>query len=103
MYLVKKVYSQKKIITYYKPEIRGSLRDSLSMFDRLVDSTRLSLSYKSVIESLNILDHDYYLKITDQIISNDVSSVMLTINEIISNGFDVSSIYYGINLILEIC
>ena len=75
----------------------GSLRDSLSMFDRLVDSTELSLSYKSVIESLNILDHDYYLKITNQIISNDVSGVMLTIDEILSNGFDLHQFIMGLS------
>ncbi len=74
----------------------GSLRDSLSMFDRLVDSTDLSISYKSVIENLNILDHDYYLKITNQIISNDVSSVMLTINEILQNGFDAHQFIMGL-------
>jgi DNA polymerase III subunit gamma/tau len=74
----------------------GSLRDSLSMFDRLVDSTDLSISYKSVIENLNILDHDYYLKITNQIISNDVSSVMITINEILQNGFDAHQFIMGL-------
>lgn len=74
----------------------GSLRDSLSMFDRLVDSTDLSITYKSVIENLNILDHDYYLKITNQIISNDVSSVLLTINEILHNGFDAHQFIMGL-------
>ena len=74
----------------------GSLRDSLSMFDRLVDSTDLSLTYKSVIENLNILDHDYYLKITNQIIANDVSAVMLTINQILQNGFDAHQFIMGL-------
>ena len=74
----------------------GSLRDSLSMFDRLVDSTDLSITYKSVIENLNILDHDYYLKITNQIISNDVSSVLITINEILQNGFDAHQFIMGL-------
>ena len=74
----------------------GSLRDSLSMFDRLVDSTDLTLTYKSVIENLNILDHDYYLKITNQIIANDVSAVMLTINEILQNGFDAHQFIMGL-------
>ena len=74
----------------------GSLRDSLSMFDRLVDSTDLSITYKSVIENLNILDHDYYLKITNQIISNNVSSVLLTINEILQNGFDAHQFIMGL-------
>ena len=74
----------------------GSLRDSLSMFDRLVDSTDLTLTYKSVIDNLNILDHDYFLKITDQIIDNDISGVMLTINEILSNGFDAHQFIMGL-------
>jgi DNA polymerase III subunit gamma/tau len=74
----------------------GSLRDSLSMFDRLVDPSDLTLTYKSVIENLNILDHDYYLKITNQILDSDVSSVMLTINEILSNGFDAHQFIMGL-------
>ncbi len=75
----------------------GSLRDSLSIFDRLVDPSDLTLTYKSVIENLNILDHDYYLKITSQILDNDVSSVMLTINEILSNGFDAHQFIMGLS------
>jgi len=75
----------------------GSLRDSLSMFDRLVDSTNLTLTYKSVIENLNILDHDYYLKITNQIISEDISNVMLTFNEILMNGFDAHQFIMGLS------
>jgi len=75
----------------------GSLRDSLSMFDRLVNPSDLTLTYKSVIENLNILDHDYYLKITSQILDNDVSSVMLTINEILSNGFDAHQFIMGLS------
>jgi len=66
----------------------GSLRDSLSMFDRLVNASDLTLTYKSVIENLNILDHDYYLKMTDAIIKHDVSEVLLILNEILNNGFD---------------
>ena len=75
----------------------GSLRDSLSIFDRLVDPSDLTLTYKTVIENLNILDHDYYLKITSQILDNDVSSVMLTINEILSNGFDAHQFIMGLS------
>ena len=66
----------------------GSLRDSLSMFDRLVNASDLTLTYKSVIENLNILDHDYYLKMTDAIIKHNVSEVLLILNDILNNGFD---------------
>jgi len=90
------IQSEKDALNIIAQKSGGSLRDSLSLFDRLVDSSELTLSYKSVIENLNILDHDYYLKITRQIISNDVSGVMLTINEILSNGFDAHQFIMGL-------
>jgi len=65
----------------------GSLRDSLSIFDRLA-SFLDGITYKSVLENLNILDHDYYFKITDCILAHDISKGLLIFNEILDNGFD---------------
>ena len=91
------ISSEKDALHIIAQKSGGSLRDSLSIFDRLVDPSDLTLTYKSVIENLNILDHDYYLKITSQILDNDVSSVMLTINEILSNGFDAHQFIMGLS------
>jgi len=66
----------------------GALRDSLSLFDRLVSSSEKNLLYKDVIKHLNILDYDYYFKITDELFENNVSELFLIFDEIISNGFD---------------
>ena len=66
----------------------GALRDSLSLFDRLVSSSEKNLIYKDVIKHLNILDYDYYFKITDELFANNVSELFLIFDEIISNGFD---------------
>ena len=65
----------------------GSLRDSLSIFDRLASFSD-RVTYKSVIENLNILDHDYYFKITDSILAHDISKGLLIFNKILDNGFD---------------
>ena len=65
----------------------GSLRDSLSIFDRLASFSK-GITYKLVIENLNILDHDYYFKITNSILEQDISNVLLTFNIILENGFD---------------
>ena len=46
------------------------------------------ITYKSVIENLNILDHDYYFKITTSILEKDISNTLLIFNSIIDNGFD---------------
>ncbi|MBT6013210.1 MAG: DNA polymerase III subunit gamma/tau [Flavobacteriales bacterium] len=83
-----KIISEDDALHIIAQKSGGSLRDSLSMFDRLVNASDLTLTYKSVIENLNILDHDYYLKMTDAIIKHDVSEVLLILNEILNNGFD---------------
>ncbi|PKP49773.1 MAG: DNA polymerase III subunit gamma/tau [Bacteroidetes bacterium HGW-Bacteroidetes-11] len=66
----------------------GGLRDALSMFDQLVSYAGNKLTYKQVIENLNVLDHDYYFRITDYILQGNISQTLLTVNEIIDNGFD---------------
>ncbi|MFO8128640.1 MAG: DNA polymerase III subunit gamma/tau [Bacteroidales bacterium] len=66
----------------------GALRDALSIFDQLVSFAGKELNYQTVIENLNILDYDYYFRITEYILDKDIPNTLLTINEIISNGFD---------------
>ena len=66
----------------------GAMRDALSTFDRLVTFAGNNLTYKDAIANLNILDHDYYFKTTQQILTGDVSGILLTFNEVLSNGFN---------------
>jgi DNA polymerase-3 subunit gamma/tau len=66
----------------------GGLRDALSMFDQLVNSTGHDLTYKSVIENLNVLDFEFYFRITEALLTGNVSAALLTLNEVIENGFD---------------
>lgn len=66
----------------------GGLRDALSMFDQLVSYAGNVLTYKQVIENLNVLDHDYYFKVTHHILRGDISQTLLLLNEVIDNGFD---------------
>lgn len=73
----------------------GSLRDSLSIFDRLA-SFADRITYQHVIENLNILDHDYYFKITSSILSHDISNTLLIFNQILENGFDAHHFINGL-------
>lgn len=66
----------------------GAMRDSLSLFDRLVSFSDKQLTYKGVVEHLNILDYDYYFKVTDSLLKNDIKSLLNLFNEILDNGFD---------------
>ena len=74
----------------------GALRDSLSLFDRLVSFSDKTLQYQDVITHLNILDYDYYFKITDQLIENNISALLVSYNEIINNGFDGHNFINGL-------
>ena len=75
----------------------GAMRDSLSLFDRLVSVSDDKLLYNHVIDHLNILDYDYYFKITNQLILNDISSLIVTFDEIINNGFDGQNFINGLS------
>lgn len=66
----------------------GAMRDALSFFDQLVSFAGNNLTYATVTDHLNILDHTYYFKIMDQVIHQDTTGILLTFNEIIERGFD---------------
>lgn len=66
----------------------GAMRDALSIYDKIASSTAESITYKDVIENLNILDYDYFFKLTNACLQEDLSSLMLTFSGIIRLGFD---------------
>ena len=66
----------------------GALRDALSIFDQMVSFSGKSITYKDVIENLNVLDYDYYFQIVDHILHGNTSDILLILNDIISKGFE---------------
>jgi len=67
----------------------GGMRDALSMFDMISTfSPDRTISYAQVINNLHILDSDYYFKITDYILEEKASEILLVFNEILQKGFD---------------
>lgn len=74
----------------------GALRDGLSIFDRMVSFNQAKISYKDTLENLNILDYDYYFKVVDQALKQDIPSTLLTFNEILKKGFDGHNFMNGL-------
>lgn len=66
----------------------GALRDALSIFDQMVSFSGKNITYKDVIENLNVLDYDYYFKIVDDILQGNTTDILLLLNDIISKGFE---------------
>jgi DNA polymerase III subunit gamma/tau len=75
----------------------GALRDALSIFDQIVSLSGKKITYKDVIENLNVLDYEYYFKSVDGALMGDVSSVLLTFNEVLEKGFDGHNFISGLN------
>ena len=66
----------------------GCMRDALSLFDQMASFTQGDLTYNKVIESLNVLDYEYYFRLTDFILEKKVSQCLLLFNEILNKGFE---------------
>ena len=66
----------------------GGLRDALSIFDQLVSFTGHRLTYKDVVQNLNVLDHEHYFRITESLVSGDVPAALVEFNAILQQGFD---------------
>ncbi|WP_312791452.1 DNA polymerase III subunit gamma/tau [Sphingobacterium sp.] len=75
----------------------GGLRDALSMFDQIVSFSNKNVTYQAVIDNLNILDYDYYFKLTDSILAEDAAQTLLIFNEILNHGFDGSHFIAGLS------
>jgi DNA polymerase-3 subunit gamma/tau len=74
----------------------GGLRDALSLFDKIVSYAGKKVTYQDVITNLNILDHDYYFKITESFMVEDSSAVLNAFSEIINNGFEGEMFLLGL-------
>lgn len=74
----------------------GALRDALSIFDRIVAASGKTVTYADVIENLNILDYDYYFRVVDALLSEDVSQLLLIFDDILRKGFDADVFINGL-------
>jgi len=75
----------------------GAMRDALSIFDQVVSFSGNKITYQNVIENLNVLDYDYYFKLTDAFITHDISNALLLFNEILDKGFDAHHFINGLS------
>ncbi|MDX8339158.1 DNA polymerase III subunit gamma/tau [Draconibacterium sp. IB214405] len=66
----------------------GAMRDALSIFDQIVSFSGKKITYQDVITNLNVLDYDYYFRLVDEFMKNNVTEVLVIFNDILNHGFD---------------
>ncbi|GGG23112.1 DNA polymerase III subunit gamma/tau [Pontibacter amylolyticus] len=74
----------------------GALRDALSIFDQMVTFSGHNVTYRATVENLHILDYDYYFRLTDHLLTQNLSGALLLFDEILKNGFDAHNFLIGI-------
>lgn len=79
---------ESEALTIIAQKADGAMRDALSIYDQVISFSGKNISYEKVIENLNVLDYDYYFRLTDAFLSGDHSEALLIFNEILDKGFD---------------
>lgn len=74
----------------------GGMRDALSIFDQVVSYTGGNITYQTVIDNLNVLDYEYYFRLTDAILGGRVFDTLLILNDILNKGFDGQHVITGL-------
>ena len=82
------IQADKEALHIIAQKADGALRDGLSIFDRMTSFSGGTITYDSVIENLNVLDYDYYFKVVEAMVTEDLSRVLLIFDEIFKKGFD---------------
>jgi DNA polymerase-3 subunit gamma/tau len=74
----------------------GGMRDALSIFDQTASFTQGNITYRAVIENLNVLDYEYYFRLTNAILAGNVVDCLLILNDILNRGFEGQYIISGV-------
>lgn len=74
----------------------GGMRDALSVFDQAAGFCQGNITYKKVIEDLNVLDTDNYFNIIDLCLENKTAETMVLLDDIINKGFDGGHLINGL-------
>jgi DNA polymerase-3 subunit gamma/tau len=89
------IHAEPEALNIIAQKADGALRDALSIFDQMVSFSGKEITYKAVIENLNVLDYDYYFKMVDDMLRGDTNDILLTLNDIINKGFEPQHFIMG--------
>lgn len=82
------VEAEKQALHTIAQKADGGLRDALSIFDQLVSFSGKELTNEAVLKILNVLDHEHYFNMTEQLIHGDAPGALVAFNKVMAQGFD---------------
>lgn len=82
------IQAEKEALHTIAQKADGAMRDALTIFDKIASSTDKKITYKDVVANLNLLDYEYYFRMTDAFLREDIRQVFLMLHEVVRMGFD---------------
>lgn len=82
------VKAEKEALNVIAQKADGAMRDALSIFDQIVSFSGKDITYHDVIANLNVLDYDYYFRLVDHFLKNEVADSLMIFDDILNHGFD---------------
>lgn len=82
------VQAEREALHVIAQKSEGCMRDALSMMDRIAGFSNGNITYAQTIEHLNILDADVYFKLTDILLSKDISGALMMLDQVLQKGFE---------------
>jgi DNA polymerase III subunit gamma/tau len=82
------VTTEKEALNIIAQKADGAMRDALSIFDQIVSFSGKNITYQDVISNLNVLDYDYYFRLVEHFLKNEVPDVLMIFDDILNHGFD---------------
>ncbi len=89
------INAEKAALQVIAQKSEGCMRDALSIMDKIVSFTNGELNYQNTLEHLNILDADYYFKLMDCMLKQDLAGAMLLYDDINKKGFEGDLVLNG--------
>lgn len=74
----------------------GGLRDACSIYDQMAAYTQGNITKNAVIESLHVLDYDYYFQLTEAFLNQDFAQILILLDNILTKGFDFQNVLVGL-------
>ena len=89
------IHAEKAALQVIAQKSEGCMRDALSILDKIVSFTNGEVTYRNTLEHLNILDHDYYLRLLESLQQQDLAAALLLYDEINRKGFEGDLVLNG--------
>lgn len=90
------ITAEDEALTTIGQKADGAMRDALSIFDQIVAFSGKEVTYKKVVENLNILDYEVFFNATKAIAEHDYLKSMLIFDDVLRRGFDALNFLNGL-------